>query len=71
MEKYLESIDPAINKPHVQVKRVDLISNLDRQIPEKAKLPSYSACLKAQIQPKNYRVLKDYYELAVKDYQLA
>jgi len=71
VEKYLNSIDPASRKSPIQVKRLNLISNLDKQIPEKAKLPSYSACLKAEIQPKNFRVLRDYYELVVKDYQLA
>ena len=44
---------------------------MERQKPEKAKLPSYSACLKAQIKPQNFRLLKDYYELVVKDYELA
>ena len=58
-------------RPTVKVRRLDLISNLKRPIPEKAKLPSYSACLKAQIKPQNFRVLKDYYELVVKDFQLA
>ena len=71
VEKYLESIDQVAKKSPIQLKRLNLISNLDRQIPDKAKLPSYSACLKAEIQPKNFRLLRDYYELVVKDYQLA
>lgn len=35
------------------------------------KLPSYSICLKAEIQPRNYKLLKDYYELKAKDKELA
>jgi hypothetical protein len=34
---------------------------------EHLKLPSYATCLKAQIQPRNFRLLKDYYELLAKD----
>ena len=35
------------------------------------KLPSYANCLRAQIRPKNFTALKDYYELLTKDAELA
>ena len=35
------------------------------------KLPSYSTCLKAQIRPKDYPALREYYELLTKDEKLA
>ena len=35
------------------------------------KLPSYAECLKAEIKPQNYLVLKQYYELAAKDPKIA
>jgi hypothetical protein len=34
-------------------------------------MPSYATSLRAQIQPRNYRLLKDYYELLAKNQQLA
>ena len=35
------------------------------------KLPSYASCLRAQIHPKNFSVLKDFYELLAKNQNLA
>lgn len=35
------------------------------------KLPSYASCLRAQIRPKNYTALREYYELLAKDEKLA
>ena len=35
------------------------------------KLPSYASCLRAQIRPKNYAALREYYELLAKDEKLA
>ena len=37
----------------------------------KHRMPSYATSLRAQIQPRNYRLLKDYYELLAKNQQLA
>ena len=35
------------------------------------KLPSYATCLKANIQPKNFKTLRQYYELVARDTQMA
>jgi len=44
---------------------------LDIEKTPTVKLPSYAACLKAEINPKNYRTLNRYYEIAVKDPKIA
>jgi len=35
------------------------------------KLPSYATCLRNQILPKNFKALKGYYEMMVKDADMA
>ena len=39
--------------------------------PKTLKLPSYASCLRAQIQPKNFSPIKQYYQLLAKDEKLA
>ena len=39
--------------------------------PRTLKLPSYASCLRAQIQPKNFSPIKQYYQLLAKDEKLA
>ena len=42
------------------------------QLPEyKMKIPSYATCLRAEIQPKNFKLLREYYTLLAKDANLA
>ena len=35
------------------------------------KLPSYATCLKNDIKPRNYNALKDYYQIMIKDADIA
>jgi len=35
------------------------------------KLPSYASCLRADIKPRNFNALKEYYEIMVKDSAMA
>jgi len=42
-----------------------------REATPTVKLPSYAECLKAEIKPQNYLLLKQYYELAAKDPNIA
>jgi hypothetical protein len=40
-------------------------------IDQTLKLPSYASCLRAEIKPRNFNALKEYYEIMVKDSAMA
>ena len=41
------------------------------QADQTLKLPSYATCLRAEIRPRNFNALKEYYEIMVKDSAIA